>query len=403
MSDTKEDFARHLSRLGFEIEAPREWIEKKFRRYIGEERFAEFQAIGRAPPGRERQHRTYDWIRDPVEANLFRSLDADVTAEASYHLYHRCKPLLRPGKRVIELGCWTGGLASFIAENHSKVQVLGVDRVARIIDINRTQFSIPNLHFETWDYRMPKPDPVTPGDVLLCSLGVHNAPDGGYDEPDLRSLRTSKGYQVHKTDAAVYFGNWRQAATEGATLLAILRIVTLGRFLAFMDAAQEARWTADLEEAEAVEVPSNKDFLPSFVFTARDSKQTLEDEALAHFIRVTTMGDPYVRLTGGLAMGVYRSIANKHVLHKYTHKNKLGFLTYEEIGLAGAYGYLFARDAQPQYQLLMVSVKNARKHATSLQSRKEQPAPATFGGFGFGNTAGPIVQRTSPDSAEKHP
>ena len=415
MSDTKEDFSRHLARLGFELEAPRDWIEKKFRRYLGDERFAEFQAMGKAPPGRERQHRVYEWIRDPIEANLFRSLDAGVTVEASYNLYQKCKPLLLPGKRVIELGCWTGSLASFIAENHPQVQVVGVDRVARVIEINKTQYRSPNLDFELWDYQMPKPDSLLPADVLLCSLGIHNIPDGYYDEPELNSLRPSKGYHRHKADAAVYFANWRQAANPGAALLAILRIVTFGRFLGFMDAAQEAGWTADLEQAEAVPVPSNNDFLPSFVFTARDSKQISEDQALAHFVRVTTLGDPYVRLVGGLALAVYRSIANKSVLLKIRHPNEAGILTYEEVGIGGAYGYVFVRDAQPQYQLLMISTKRARKHAESVRAQKPPPqatvpnskvfvvkAQDAFGGSGFGSLAGPVQDKNS-DSTHKQP
>lgn len=69
---------------------------------------------------------------DTTEANLLRSIDPDVTVETSYPLYRMSLPLLKPGVRVLELACWTGGLSSFIAANHPECRVMGVNRVERL-------------------------------------------------------------------------------------------------------------------------------------------------------------------------------------------------------------------------------------------------------------------------------
>lgn len=410
MPDTKEDFTRHLSRLGFELEVPREWIQKKFRRHVGEVRFAELKSFWNEPPNRERSHRIYDSIRDFTEANLFRSLDPDVTAEASYHLYQKCRPLLTPGKRLIELGCWTGGLASFIAENHPQVQVLGVDRATRIIEINRAQYKLPNLQFEAWDYHNPKPESVAPADILLCSLGIHNLPNGGYEEPELKPLRNTAGHRAHKLDAAIYFKNWRAAANPDAYFFAVLRIATFGRFIAFIDAAQETRWQLELRDCANVHIPGAKEYLPSLVWVANNSTQISEDDALAHFVRLSNVGDRYAQLSGGLALAVYRSIANERVLHKRSYENDRGFVTHEEIGIAGAYGYRFGHDSQPAFRLVLTSTESVRALQEKLKTEMKQTSGAAhfgggtfvvdsaggFGGSGFGD--GAIPPMSSSDS-----
>lgn len=332
MGTSKEDFCRHLSRLGFEIGAPREWVEQKFRRQVGEERYANLVALSEAADDPDLQNRAYEeFSRDTVEANLFRSRDPDVTVETSYHLYRQCLSLLSPGKRVLELACWTGGLSSFIALNHPRVEVAGVDRVERVIGLNRAQHQLSNLTFQKWDYRHDKPPKILPADVLLCGLGIINSPDGGYDERQLDSVRDSRAYRNQRSEALVYFRNWRSAARDGATLIAVLRMTTFGRFVAFVDAAREAGWTAELGRWTNVFIPSKQEMLPSLVFTARPSQEVPEDVALAFFTRLTLGTKPYLVVYDGLALSLFRAMQNKRVLQSVHYRSVLGFPSYGEV------------------------------------------------------------------------
>ena len=85
------------------------------------------------------------------EANLLRCLSPNVTLDTSYYLYEKALPHLRAGNRIIELACWTGGLSSFIAENHPECMVVGVDRVRRVVELDRatTACQISDSRFGT--------------------------------------------------------------------------------------------------------------------------------------------------------------------------------------------------------------------------------------------------------------
>ena len=132
MEDVKLEFAKHLASIGFELNAPQEVILDKLRRRMGEQRFHE--VCGGRSHGTMAQERFYTLFTDIVEGNLMRSLDPGATLESSFNLYQRCAGQLRSNSRVIELGCWTGGLASFIAMRHPRCSVVGVDFAKNIVD-----------------------------------------------------------------------------------------------------------------------------------------------------------------------------------------------------------------------------------------------------------------------------
>jgi len=139
----------------------------------------------------KRAESIYDFMQDLREANLLRCLSPDVTLDTSYYLYEKSLPHLASGKRIVELACWTGGLSSFIAENHPDCTVVGVDRVPRILELNQAHYGLPNLTFTRWDYRQAKPDELEPADLLLCGLGTNNdCPPGAYTPRDPVTVRT---------------------------------------------------------------------------------------------------------------------------------------------------------------------------------------------------------------------
>ena len=313
VTNTKYAFRQHLCEIGFLMDQPREVVGQEFARHLGPQRFAQYQQIVANQAGEQAQDRVYDFMQDLREANLLRCMSPDVTLETSYYLYEKAVPLLLSGKRVIELACWTGGLASFIAQNHPECTLVGVDRVRRILDLNRAHYKLPNLRFEQWDYhRDEKPSDLQRTDVLLCGLGTNNDSGFGiYSADDSLKVRASKGYQREKQEALGYFRHWRQAANDEAILLAVLRVCTFPRFLAFMDAAQEAGWTALLEHFTFVQCSNNKEAIPSFVFAARRSAAMSEDMVLSHWTRISHRNEQLAQIVGPSALALYRALVRE--------------------------------------------------------------------------------------------
>ena len=173
----------------------------------------------------------------------------------------------------------------------------------------------------------------------MCGLGTnHDCPPGAYTALDPLTVRASGGYQREKQEASRYFTLWRQAAKDGAILLTVLRVFTFPRFLAFMDAAEEAGWTALVEQFAFVSCPSNKEAIPSLVFAARTSEPMNEDVALSHWMRTCAGNRQLAQFAGPAALGMYRSLGQKHILAQRDVINDLGFATREELGVCGAFG-----------------------------------------------------------------
>lgn len=383
VTNTKYAFHQHLSRIGFATDRPPDWVRQEFIRHMGPQRYSEYRQL--AATVRQRRGDTnqiYDFMQDLREANLLRCLSPDVTLDTSYYLYEKCLPYLASGKRVVELGCWTGGLSSFVAENHPDCPVVGVDRASRIVELDRLHYRLPNLEFMIWDYCHTKPEGLEPADVLLCGLGTNNTcPQGAYSAMDPSTIRVSAAYQQEKLEASQYFTHWRQAAQDNAVLLTILRVFTFPRFLAFLDAAQEADWTPLIEQFCLVPCPSNKEAIPSLVFAARPSSSIDENEALSHWMRIWTGNHQLAKFVGPVALGMYRSLGEKHVLARREFRNDQGYAATEELGICGAFGYVYGQDGRPCHRLQLVS----KTQAEGLRSSFDQTAPSASSGIHVGN------------------
>lgn len=388
--NTKYAFRQHLANIGFAMGQSPDQVMQQLRRHMGEQRFQQYQQVANQARGGgdEPQNRIYDFMRDLKEANLLRSLSPDVTQDVGYYLYEKAAPHLAVGKRVIELACWTGGLASFIAENHPDCTVVGVDRAKQVVDVDRAHYSLPNLKFVVWDYRKHKPDKIDPADVLLCSLGVNNdCPLGAYATLDPQAVRQCSGYHREHEEALAYFGNWRMAAKDGAMLFTVLRVFTFPRFMAFLDAAQQTGWTAMVKDFTFVQVPANREAIPSLLFEAAASGPISEDEALSHWMRITGGKHEIAKLAGPVALGVYRSLGDKQVLANREYRNEQGFATKEELGICGAFGYIYGQDARPDHRLILMDVAEAesqRQTFTQLPQRQMAVTGAN-GGIGANN------------------
>ncbi|MBX9583418.1 MAG: class I SAM-dependent methyltransferase [Gemmataceae bacterium] len=380
VTNTKYALRQHLSQIGFLVDQPPQVVERELARHMGPERYARFQQIRAAAlrDGEEGQNRAYDFMQDLREANLLRCLSPDVTLDTSYHLYEKALPLLTPGKRLIELACWTGGLSSFVAHNHPDCTVVGVDRARHIVELNRVHYRLPNLGFVPWDYRTDKPGGLEPADVLLCGLGTNNdCPPGTYSPRDPLTVRDSAGYRREKEEGSRYFAHWRQAARDGAVLLTVLRVFTFARFLAFIDAAQEAGWSPLFEHLQLVQCPGNKESIPSLRLAARPSQPVSEDVALSHWAS-TWMRNQHVAFSGDPGLAMYRALGHKQVLAEREGRTNLGYAARQELGICGAIGYLFSQDARPGYELVLMSVAQAEARRQEFARPPQQQTPGAF-------------------------
>lgn len=372
MEDTRSLFAQHLASIGFEYGSPREVIMGKLRQRMGEERFKELQVVLNRPRTATNQEQIYTQFQDIIEGNLLRSLDPGATLDASYHLYRSAMTRFCSGNRIIELGCWTGGLASFIASRHPNCTVVGVDGEQKIIDDCTAHYRLPNLSFKKWNYRWGKPEDLEPADVLLNSMGVvHHSPDNS-QLPKTTGIRGSREYTIQRDHAIGYFALWRTAAKPDAVMFAVLRLVLFPRFLAWIDAAQATGWMPRLDRLAHVDMPGEGSVLPGLMFEARQSALLPEEEILDRWAWFSRRGDVYACIEKGAALSGYRALGGRTVLASREYRRQ-GVLTQDEVGMAGGTGYLFTQDAAAHFRLLIVSHSKAKDLVAVLTAGSQTP------------------------------
>jgi SAM-dependent methyltransferase len=363
MEDLKGEFARHLASIGFEFDTPRNVVLEKLRKRMGEQRFKEFQS--RHSYSTSSQEEFYSQFQDIIEGNLMRSMDTCATLDASFSLYQQCVSRLESGMRLIELGCWTGGLASFIAGRHPGCSVVGVDLSHEVIKACCDFYRLPNLGFQHWNYRWGKSEDLAPADVLLCSMGVvHHLPVNS-SLPDPRAVRRSREYTTQRDHAIGYFGQWRSAAKDGGSLYAVLRIGLFSRFLAWIDAAQETGWTPRLDRLWHVDMSGEKSPLPGLLFEARRCEAFAEETIMDRWAWFSRRNHLYGRLEGAAALAAFRALGDKRVLATRDYRDQ-AVLTRDEVGLAGGSGYVFTHDAAFKFRLLVISCKRAEDLAAGV-------------------------------------
>jgi len=237
------------------------------------------------------------------------------------------------------------------------------------LDLNRALYNLPNLSFSEWDYRKPKPADLEPADILVCGLGTNNdCPPRAYVSLDPRRVRDSKGYRCEKTELSRYFRSWRQAARPDALLWTVLRITTFPRFLACLDAAQAAGWTPLTENFAAVGCPANKEHIPSLVFRAASRQRMMEDEALSHWIRMAAGSHEIASFAGPPALAMYRVLGRKKVLGRRRVSDRGGAI--EELGVCGAFGYIYVQDVRPDHRLALISIPKAEQFQQLFETKE---------------------------------
>ena len=365
----RDQFRSHLAGLGFHFGTSTASAVRRLAKALGPRRYQEYQRLAQeiSTADDEAQNRLWDFARGVKEANLIRSIDGEATLATSLWLYRQCLPVLAPGMRVLELGCLTGGLASFIAANHPGCEVVGVDRLRRVIDADDAHYSLPNLRFQCWDYRQSPPDDLGRFDVLLCGLGINNLP-GVRHTLTAGYVRGSAGHRAHYGQALPHFESWRAAARDGAWLFAALRVTSFAQYLAFVDAARQAGWGPWPPAHCAVAVRPG-DVAAGLGFVARPSPAQTEDEVLTAWLTMTLGGHELAQFQGPMAQALYRALNAKEILGLDEYVDRQGVTVKVELGVVGAFGYVFGQDDRAACWLKLTSIPAARSQATTTPAQ----------------------------------
>ena len=103
---------------------------------------------------------------------------------------------------------------------------------------------------------------------------------------------------------------------------------------------------------------------------------------LSHWIRTCAGNHQFAHFKGPAALGMYRALGDKHVLAKRDYPtNNMGCPAREEVGVCGAFGYVYGQDARPDYQLALMSITEVE----SMKRSFEQPAIDPRSGVFVGN------------------
>lgn len=335
---------QHFHSAGFRFGLTPAKLNKELLRVMGKARFDAYMAAADAVhEAGEPQRTLYEQPQTYAEANLLMSFQADAAAEAAEAAYLAVAAGLRAGDSVVELGCWTGVLAAYIARRHPDVSVHGVDALPGVVEMAAAAHQQANLRFGVWDYTAAPPAAVPRSSVLLTVFGIDFLPLEVYGQRvawplDVLQTRESASYRRRLAEARPYFASWRAAATDGARLVAVLRIPSVYRALPVLDAAAEAGWGWRQDDSKHVRAGNER--FPLLAFHAGDAAPAAVDDVLAWWAADDLRG-ALRPLSGAAAWVLYRALEPKTVVERSEHRYDEGNTSVTEVGIAGGLSYRF--------------------------------------------------------------
>jgi hypothetical protein len=322
----------HFISLGFHFNWTYARIERELELLMGSSRYERYLDLCDArQAGRLSVSCLYEFPATMREANVLMSHQAAIVLSTARWLVDRVSPRLAQGANVIELGCWTGALSSWLAKAHPGSQFVGVDRARNVIDFAGVNLTLANLRFVICDYSQPPPPLTCEQDVLICALGIDfegesraqtNAP------LDWDGIRASQEFDCVFRTATACFTNWRAISSPDGSLSVVLRVPNVTAFLAILDAARSSGWGWDIPNSQRIAIDGET--LTGFIFESA-AAPVGDHVALAWF---SSDADAWGRY---LTMGGRRVIEAKDVTD--VQGNTMRF----ELGCSGDALYLFRR------------------------------------------------------------
>jgi SAM-dependent methyltransferase len=343
--NTKNEMVSFFTKYGLQFGKSEQAIAKHLLRLLGQERYDNFLDVTEAAEaGDVPRQALYELMETPAEANTLISIQSKVFLDVSAILYLAISPLIRPGTRVADLGCFTGAFASWVADNHPDCAVVGVDNNSKAIRFACELAKQQNAAFVQWDYSRPGQCPVEPCDFLLSTFGIdfHSHNEEAHCSLDVSDLRNSDYYRARKEEALPYFRCWKQAAKPEAALVAALRVRGIEPCLALVDAAHEAGWSLDLSNSSHVRVDEER--FPIFHFQADGSTQPPTQNQLLGWWGEEEMGTVFdATYKDPFALVLYHALGEKTILETREKTYDGGHTMRKMIGTCGPFAFLFSR------------------------------------------------------------
>jgi len=311
MTDLRDRLRSHLKREGFLIPSNHELIRRRLRTRMGAERYEAYCTDADKMRARVIGIDTiYRAVQTQEEAHLLFSHQAELILESGVWLTRKLSETNLDPHRIADLGCATGTLSRWLGGRFTASQVFGFEREETLLDI---ACGIPgSAKFLRWNYGEVTEPPESGFDALVSSLGIDfpecdgQVPIGFENYRDLDYCR-----RIHQF-AQPIFRNWRSLATEGAVLLAVLRIPYLGVLFGLVDAATDAGWSLDLIGSDFVTVEQER--LPALSFTARTGQAHEENFLIGFWLEEKLYFSRDQLLKDDVALAFYRSLAPKEVI-----------------------------------------------------------------------------------------
>jgi SAM-dependent methyltransferase len=386
----KIDLDAHLKRLHFKPRYSQWQIEDRLRQLMGPKRYKNYlDTSDEVHAGRLPISATYANVTTLKEANMLMSHQAGAMIVAFTAVADAVEKRLVSGARAVDLGCWTGALASWIGSQHPDVSVVGVDSLVAVICMAQGIALPRNVTFAVWDYaRELAPDGLGKFDVLVSTFGIDFPPfellfdtevrehvlvsTSGIDFPteerrslDMNALRQALGYHRFREYVQPCFSKWREVAQPGATLATVLRLSGVEFGLAAIDGATEVGWSW-LPHSSCFVRTADETF-PCLVFEKSSRRHGLMADKIPLSwwagMDVTTIAqqirdNAHVSLSDAAAVLAYRLLRQRRVQRDEYETYSDGHIMRTETGIAGKHAYIATQATTGYSELKVMPVRD---------------------------------------------